>query len=590
MSQGAIMNREYEQPKIPSSWGADEKRFAIGVINVLDDIYLKYGRLGLQDLSNVLRTEIVETDERSVANSAELDVQAEQIQARVTKTEFDAEKVIRSTTAPTSPVEGTLWLNTSTNVLKRYDGSAWVTTTAEKVETSGISISADEVTLESTGKISAVISGEEKLLIDQNGVSADYGAFDDIGCPTIVKCGSGAEWKGTIQASLDALPKMILTDTTLTVPAGTYNETVTITGFQGAKLNIVFSDGAILMGRVVIKGCQFLNITGDIDEECVICASTSTQTETVWISNSNVYISGIHISGYRSRTGADDGTARGVYITQSTLRMDSCCVEYTNEYAVFVNRAVMGAFHNCIGGQSTQSYANNSNYGQGIRIVASTVFLIGTTPKAGSGGTSLYYATYGGQVLFDTAPTGTNGTWSSGGGTEMTTSFNCSGHINYCYDHRSTAGYIYQGIYKTWQRGISPNIGTFWFTDAENLTGKTIISATLRMKRGNSGSSSNRNVYLGYVPLSYAQRETTNYPSFAHTDSQPAYPAGSVYLEREITIDVTNLMPYIVQGYGLGLKEDISSSYEGNYSPHYTYFYGSGSTYKPVLTVTYRDD
>lgn len=52
----ATINHQYEAPKLPSGWTADEKRFYNGVIDVFDDIYRRWGRLGEKDLSVKLRT------------------------------------------------------------------------------------------------------------------------------------------------------------------------------------------------------------------------------------------------------------------------------------------------------------------------------------------------------------------------------------------------------------------------------------------------------------------------------------------------------------------------------------------------------
>ena len=52
----ATINHQYEAPKLPGSWTADEKRFYNGVIDIFDDIYRRWGRLGEKDLSVKLRT------------------------------------------------------------------------------------------------------------------------------------------------------------------------------------------------------------------------------------------------------------------------------------------------------------------------------------------------------------------------------------------------------------------------------------------------------------------------------------------------------------------------------------------------------
>lgn len=51
--------KQYEPPKVPSSWrSADEKRFVVSLIDILDDIYSRYGRLSEKDLSKALRNRL----------------------------------------------------------------------------------------------------------------------------------------------------------------------------------------------------------------------------------------------------------------------------------------------------------------------------------------------------------------------------------------------------------------------------------------------------------------------------------------------------------------------------------------------------
>lgn len=54
----AILDHQYEAPKLPSTWTGDERKFYTGLIDVLDAIYAKYGRLGMKDLSVKVRETI----------------------------------------------------------------------------------------------------------------------------------------------------------------------------------------------------------------------------------------------------------------------------------------------------------------------------------------------------------------------------------------------------------------------------------------------------------------------------------------------------------------------------------------------------
>lgn len=54
----ATINHQYEAPRLPADWTGDEKRFYNSLIDVFDDIYRRWGRLGEKDLSVKLRTVI----------------------------------------------------------------------------------------------------------------------------------------------------------------------------------------------------------------------------------------------------------------------------------------------------------------------------------------------------------------------------------------------------------------------------------------------------------------------------------------------------------------------------------------------------
>lgn len=147
---------------------------------------------------------------------------------------------------------------------------------------------------------------------------------------------------------------------------------------------------------------------------------------------------------------------------------------------------------------------------------------------------------------------------------------------------------IWQGVYGQYRAGYNNfNTGTLWFDEASAaLAGKTVHQATLSLRRSNGGSSAARNVYLGAVALRQADWATTYRPAFTAPTALPAYPAGQLSRECEGVYDITSLMAAVQQGYGIGVYEPCAA-YSGSYSPHYTMFYGLGSDFVPVLTVTY---
>ena len=74
---------------------------------------------------------------------------ANNIALKVSTVTYNAEKVYRSSTAPTTLYTNMLWLDTSStpNLLKRYTGSEWVVAGAEEVKSSGIYIGPNNVAI-----------------------------------------------------------------------------------------------------------------------------------------------------------------------------------------------------------------------------------------------------------------------------------------------------------------------------------------------------------------------------------------------------------------------------------------------------------
>ena len=186
---------------------------------------------------------------------------------------------------------------------------------------------------------------------------------------------------------------------------------------------------------------------------------------------------------------------------------------------------------------------------------------------------------------------GTAGGMSEPGSARVTRTFLPSFHCTYSGSSRKAYPdnkVIWQGVYGQYRAGYNDfHIGTLWFNEASAaLAGKTIHQATLSLRRSNGGSSAARNVYLGAVALRQADWATTYRPAFTAPTALPAYPAGQLSRECEGVYDITSLMAAVQQGYGIGVYEPCAA-YSGSYSPHYTMFYGLGSDFVPVLTVTY---
>ena len=93
------MNRQYQAPKIPRNWSADEKRFANGMLDIIDEIYLKYGRLSEADLSKRLRETINDTAAQTTINTTEIQQSAEIVRILAEQTSHIGEDVEKNAAA-----------------------------------------------------------------------------------------------------------------------------------------------------------------------------------------------------------------------------------------------------------------------------------------------------------------------------------------------------------------------------------------------------------------------------------------------------------------------------------------------------------
>lgn len=115
-------NAQWEQRRIPSDFSPEARRWAQSIYDVFDEIYYKYGRLKFEELSETLRERI----EDGEGNVSELQATANRIMLAVS----GGSTVYSQDTAPTSPVVGDLWYDTSETpvVCNRYEDGTWVST------------------------------------------------------------------------------------------------------------------------------------------------------------------------------------------------------------------------------------------------------------------------------------------------------------------------------------------------------------------------------------------------------------------------------------------------------------------------------
>ncbi|MDD4797125.1 MAG: hypothetical protein PHO66_05100 [Eubacteriales bacterium] len=224
---------------------------------------------------------------------SEIQRNAEQIALKVSQTTYDGEKPHVGGPPPEVPPVGRLWLDTSVtpNLLKRWDGTAWVAAGAEAVKASGIDISAGKLYAYSadvafdTQNFAVNIKDPNdqdlsRVSIDDNGISAERvnadalysgpqyinnampslvgaratrlppGVYDIYVWPTGNDNNSGiggwANAKRTIASALESLPKHLDGATVrIWLYSGVnYGEDVLLDGYYGSG-SITIGKGAI---------------------------------------------------------------------------------------------------------------------------------------------------------------------------------------------------------------------------------------------------------------------------------------------------------------------------------------------------------
>lgn len=449
----------------------------------------------------------------------------------------------------------------------------------DELHNTAVDIDYNGVTFNTTGEIKAVVDDEEQLIIDEEGVSARrIIAKESLTAPNVVNKHLTAEipWRGGVQASLDGVANHLTQDTTLTIPSGTFYEDVSIRGFVGAKLTLLFSEGAKIIGTVTVSDCSRVTLeAATLGDGCIY---TSEAKETVTNDGSCLTLRNLYVSGFRRRLTATDGSKCAVLVQGGCCHIEGCGLEYADYGALFTDGAT-GFVQNTRGGQSGADPLLNCNLLYGLYAMnGAHVAATGTVPMGGTSATGQTLAT-----LLSGTITPTAGGMEYVPPSEVTKTFALTSQCTY-RQNKSIGSDLRQGLYgeyttKGW------GIASMWFAEAtKTLKDRQILSATLTLRRAVGGSSAPVNAYFGTVPMTAENYDSTTWPAFTKCDS--LYPGEKIAREGEMTYDVTELMPKVQQGHALALHEPIKS-YTDDHSPAYAIFYGLNSGYAPVLTVTY---
>ena len=280
MSNMDNFSREYQPPKIPNHWTAQERRYAQAVTDVLDDIYLRYGRLNKKDLSGTLSKEITDASGNisllqqtasqllSQISSAEGNIStlqqlADSIKLEVSNTKIyryasEPELIAALTLADVDMAVGLLWLDTTNNLMKRcsvVSPLTWENVQADEVHTSYIDILGSLIKLYSGGKIEMVsgstidmLAGSFFKLLSGSGITAISldnsrvdGAFLMLGGETP-----------------ETAPFVAYNDGTIKNVANTYVQTAAdnADATHGIVLDVFFPADVTLVDKVLLS-CKF---------------------------------------------------------------------------------------------------------------------------------------------------------------------------------------------------------------------------------------------------------------------------------------------------------------------------------------------
>lgn len=437
-------------------------------------------------------------------------------------------------------------------------------------------------------QIRGMDDGNEIMSLDPEGLAAKRVVVtESFSAPNIIlsHTTANAAWKGGIQASIDALPKYLLQDTTLTVPAGSYLENISISGFMGRTLEIAFDPGVKIIGTIDVRNCASIALTTAARGNVSIYPDTNINYPVCIRYCPHVQLKNLQISGYRNRTSASAGTGTGVLITECNSVIEGCCIEYTCSNAITFQSGTFFCL-NCIGGYTGGNYATNANLGHGfLAYRGAHGYIEGTCPASANGnaGTS-------GTLLGASSAVQTPGGMEYVAPSYVTKTFAISKHCTYLHNERrirdDQATTFSQGRYGAYAAGSNGwRTGAMWFADATSaLAGKTVKSAQLTLRRASGGWSNAVPIYLGSVNLAEDAFTSTLAPTFT---AAAVYPICSLKRETEVTVDVISLISAIQAGQAIGVFEP-RSEYSGEFSPAYTQIYGKGSEYEPVLTVEYK--
>lgn len=239
-------------------------------------------------------------------------------------------------------------LSSNTSVTARVLSNAAVTIDAE-----GIALSGGRVIMNTDSfDLSTLKDGAQIMHIGREGIDARVISADEVLSSSVLRAwhkeSGAAEFSGSVQSSLDNLPKYLTRDVTLTVPAGSYIEQMDVAGFLGpGSLTILLSEGVMVFGGVSFSGnlCPVTLSGGLICATGEACVTAS--------NNERLTLLGVRLFGAARASKTDAArtitgfAAHGGYALLSSVEINRVddCVSAQSGARVRVENATGGAIH-----------------------------------------------------------------------------------------------------------------------------------------------------------------------------------------------------------------------------------------------------
>lgn len=513
------------------------------------------------------------------------------IALKVNSSSYNAEKVYRGNTAPTTLYTNMLWLDTSVspNLLKRYTGSVWVAAGAQEVKSSGVYIGPNKVSINTENFLLQLLdpANNENVLMEMS-ANGNVG-FKELYADEIISDSVALAYSGpnvlfvnpaatsttdnTFRSLGDAVKTInhrhIRSQIVIYLPstAGEVYETAgtQIQGITGAGRLVIYGyPSCRLNSYLAVKGCT---------AHIVLQNVSLRESRPMNGSNRNPYLIDLQMNHH-------------VELNNCTL--DANNMTYDSVYC-----------------RTTHAYLLNCglyNAVQGLEV-----FMGWAYTKNCKGSCSWAMVSYAGYIIASgTVPSGSRGSGDNGQvfaanvtvdyGTAIPVVTPDSTTIQYATLTKSYRGGwrtdtadVVQGVYSDngYRSGLSWNYGCMWFGNLRStLAGTTIKSATLTLHRKTgSGSSSAKTLYLCAIKNTTA----SGAPSIAVN-----YGAiGTIGRNRQasFTVPLAAVQGLASGAYGgLCLYESPYNFGSSNWSNCYMRMSGSNTNLKPYLQVVYNSN